>query len=168
MTPTTAPLVLGNFIFGDGALASRLGDRVRQKEGLSYGISSHVAAEALDPRASITIFAICNPMNMPQVDKAISEELARLLKDGVHGRRVGSSAKQGYLQEQQVHRTNDSSLARSLTETLVNGRTMAYYEKLEEQVGSATAEQVLSALRKYIDPKKLVIAEAGDFAAEKK
>jgi zinc protease len=159
-----APLVVGNFIFGDGALASRLGDRVRQKEGLSYGIGSFFAAEALDPRASITIFAICNPKNMPQVEKAVSEELEKLLKDGVTGDEL-KQAKQGYLQEQQVNRTNDASLARSLTDTLLNDRTMAYYEKVEEQVGSSTAEQVLAALRKYVNLKKLVIAEAGDFAA---
>ena len=40
--PDYAPLVLGNFIFGGGALSSRLGDRVRQKEGLSYGVGSNV------------------------------------------------------------------------------------------------------------------------------
>ena len=51
--PDYAPLVLGNFIFGGGALSSRLGDRVRQKEGLSYGVGSLFAADAVDRRASL-------------------------------------------------------------------------------------------------------------------
>ena len=44
-------LVLGNYIFGSGALASRLGDRIRQKEGLSYGVSSSLTASAWDRRS---------------------------------------------------------------------------------------------------------------------
>ena len=35
-------LVLGDFIFGGGSLSSRLGNRVRQKEGLSYGVGSQI------------------------------------------------------------------------------------------------------------------------------
>ena len=31
---------MGNYILGSGTLSSRLGDRIRQKEGLSYGVSS--------------------------------------------------------------------------------------------------------------------------------
>lgn len=42
--PEYASLVLGNFILGGGSLSSRLGDRVRQQEGLSYGVRSGVSA----------------------------------------------------------------------------------------------------------------------------
>ncbi len=38
--PEYASLVLGNFILGGGSLSSRLGERVRQQEGLSYGVRS--------------------------------------------------------------------------------------------------------------------------------
>ena len=33
-------LLMGNYVFGGGALSSRLGDRVRQRDGLSYGVGS--------------------------------------------------------------------------------------------------------------------------------
>ena len=59
--PDYARLVLGNFIFGGGALSSRLGDRVRQKEGLSYGVGSLFSADSIDRRASLTMYAIYNP-----------------------------------------------------------------------------------------------------------
>src|SRR5690606_7583514 len=38
--PDYAALVMGNFIFGGGFLNSRLADRIRQKDGLSYGVGS--------------------------------------------------------------------------------------------------------------------------------
>src|SRR5262249_9075620 len=42
--PDFAALRLGNFMFGGGTLSSRLGNRIRQKEGLSYGVTSSFAA----------------------------------------------------------------------------------------------------------------------------
>ena len=81
-SPDYAAMAIGNSILGGGALASRLGDRVRQKEGLSYGVGSMFGADPIDPRGSFTIFAISNPQNEPKVIVAIREEVERLLKDG--------------------------------------------------------------------------------------
>ena len=81
--PDYPAMVMGNFVLGGGSLSSRLGDRVRQKEGLSYGVGSFMGADSFDPRSSLTIFAICNPANAPKVVKVIREELDRLLKDGI-------------------------------------------------------------------------------------
>ena len=49
-----------------------------------------------------------------------------------------------------------------LAEKLFVDRTMAYYADWKK-IASATPAQVLEVLRKYIDPKKLVIVDAGDF-----
>jgi zinc protease len=162
--PDYPALMIGNFVLGGGTLSSRLGDRVRQKEGLSYGVRSYISADSLDPRASLTISAICNPKNIEKVNTAISEELARLLADGVTAPEL-DKAKQGYLQQQQVARTSDSALVATLADCLYVDRTMAYYGDLEKKVAGLTPAQVLEALKKYIDPKRLVIVDAGDFSA---
>jgi zinc protease len=59
--PDYPALVMGNYILGSGTLSSRLGTRVRQKEGLSYGITSSLSVSSQDQRASFTISAIVNP-----------------------------------------------------------------------------------------------------------
>jgi zinc protease len=41
---------------------------------------------------------------------------------------------------------------------------MAWDEEYEKKIASLTADQVNAALRKYLDPKKIVIVRAGDFA----
>ncbi len=160
-----APTVIGNYILGAGTLSSRLGDRLRQKDGLSYGVRSYLAADSLDARASLTINAICNPKNIHKVNAAIIEELDKLLADGVTPEEL-ARAKGGYLQQQQVSRTSDGALAAILAGTLFVDRTMEYYANLESQIGELTTQQVVEALRKYIDPKKLVVVDAGDFAAK--
>jgi zinc protease len=160
-----AAVVIGNYVLGGGALSSRLGDRVRQKEGLSYGVGSQISSDALDARSSLTIYAICNPQNIEKVNTAIDEELTRLLADGVTAAEL-ARAKQGYLQQQQVARTNDSTLTAMLCENLFVDRTMEFYAELEKRITALMPEQVHEALRKYIDPKRLVIVDAGDFAGK--
>jgi zinc protease len=163
--PEFAPLELANFILGGGSLASRLGVRVRQKEGLSYGVASMFRADALDKRSQFYVYAIANPKNMPKVKLTILEELERIRKDGVTDREL-AAAKKGYLQKQQLGRSGDAGLAQELQETLRADRTMAYYTKLERQIAGVTKEQILSALKKYIHPDRLHIVAAGDFGAK--
>jgi len=50
-----------------------------------------------------------------------------------------------------------------LQENLYAGRTAAYQADFEKQVAGLTPEKVNEAFRKHIDPKRLVIVEAGDF-----
>jgi zinc protease len=61
-------------------------------------------------------------------------------------------------------RTNDAALAGMLTSLLFNRRTFAYYSELEAKIEALTPEQVSEAFRTHIDPQKLVIISAGDFA----
>lgn len=160
--PDYPALLVANFIYGGGSLSSRLGTRVRQQEGLSYGVGSSFNASSFDQRASLMMNAICNPQNIGQVEKAISEELARLLRDGVTEQEL-TLAKQGFLQSQKVGRTSDAALASLLASASFIGRTLQYQAELEKKIEGLTQDQVNAAVRKYVDPKQLVIVTAGDF-----
>ncbi|MBS0204933.1 MAG: insulinase family protein [Planctomycetes bacterium] len=162
--PDYPALIIGNYILGAGALSSRLGDRIRQREGLSYGVGSSVVASSLDRRATITISAIYNPSNLDRLTKAIHEELDTLLISGVSQKELDDAVK-GYLQRQEVARTEDVNLSQMLESTLLAGRTMSYYTHHEQAIQSLTPEQVNDALRKHIDPAHILTAVAGDWAA---
>lgn len=157
-------LLIGNFVFGGGGLSSRLTDRVRQREGLSYGVGSFLQADSLDPRGSLVMFAICNPENMAKVEAAIAEELALLLDKGITQEEL-DAARQGFLQQQEVMRGDDSMLVGTLAGTVLADRTMSYYTDLEKKIQALSTDDVLKALRKHILPKRLVLVTAGDFAA---
>ena len=160
--PDYPPLLMGNYLLGSGALSSRLGTRVRQQEGLSYSIGSSLTVSSFDQRAGLTITAICNPQNIRRVEKAVQEELERLLRDGVTKEEL-DQGRQGYLQAQKVDRSSDSALLGILANLSHVGRTMAFQDELEKKIQALTPEQIAAALRKHIDPKKLVIVTAGDF-----
>jgi zinc protease len=160
--PDYPALVAGNFVLGGGGLSSRLADRLRQKGGLSYNAGSMFMADPFDLRGSLRILAIFNPTNVDKVVTGVDEELARLLRDGVETREL-DRAKAGFLQQRRVQRTNDMMLASLLADDLYVGRTMQFQADLERKIGELTAEQVNAALRKYIDPKELIVITAGDF-----
>jgi zinc protease len=160
--PDHAALEIADFLFGGGSLSSRLGNRVRQKEGLSYGVGSHYTADSLDKSARFMVFAICNPANIGKVDRAIQEELDNLLTRGVEEKEL-AEAKAAYLKAARVQRSNDRGLAAMLDSELYAGRTSAYYADLEKKVAALTVDEVNAALKKAMDPKRLIIIEAGDF-----
>ena len=161
--PEYAHLELGNYILGGGSLSSRLGDRVRQAEGLSYGIRSMVRARAKDERVDFVIYAITNPMNRDRLINVIREELDLIVDKGVTEEEL-AAAKVAYLESTRVSRSNDSTLNADLLGTTFNDRTMEYFSKHEANIESATVENVNAAINKYIDPDRLVMAIAGDFA----
>ncbi|HJT77699.1 MAG TPA: pitrilysin family protein [Gemmataceae bacterium] len=164
--PDHAALEVGNFLFGGGSLSSRLGNRVRQKEGLSYGVGSHYTADSKDKSARFMLFAICNPANIGKVERAIREELETLLAKGVEEKEL-AEAKAAYLKGLRVQRSTDGGLAGMLGDELYAGRTSAYYAELEKKVAALTVDEVNAALKKALDPKGLVIIEAGDFRKNK-
>ncbi|MDB5756064.1 MAG: pseudouridine synthase, partial [Massilia sp.] len=96
--PDYPALTLANYIFGEGGLKSRLMDRIRQKDGLSYGGSSQLMAGDLDRAGMFGIGAIAAPQNLRKLDVAVREELARALKGGFTAAEL-AGAKSGLMQQ---------------------------------------------------------------------
>ena len=157
-----AALRIGNFMLGGGTLSSRLGNRIRQKEGLSYGVTSVVTASPRDPSASFTINAITNPLNIDKVEKAAAEELSEFLTNGPSAAEL-TDAQKAYLEAQKVGRTGDAALAGQIAMNLQLGRSFEHISEMEKRIAALTPKDVQDAFQKYIDPKKLVIIRAGDF-----
>jgi zinc protease len=161
--PDYPALVLGNYMLGGGFLNSRLAVRIRQKEGLSYGVGSQVQASPLDASGSFVAFAIFAPQNRAKLEVAFQEELARVLKDGFLPEEL-KEARSGYLQSRKVTRAQDGALAHTLAQSLFLGRTLAWEAAFEKKIADLTPEEIRAAMKKRIDPAQLTIVEAGEFA----
>ena len=59
--PDYAAMVIGNFMLGGGFLNSRLATRIRQKEGLSYGVGSWFQGSSQDDSGNFGAYAIYAP-----------------------------------------------------------------------------------------------------------
>jgi zinc protease len=161
-SPDYPALKLADYIFGEGPLSSRLSNRVRGKEGLSYTVMSILTAAPLDLSGAFLMLAITNPKNMSKVNTAIAQELDKMIKDGVTEKEV-TEAKKAFLQQLKLQWSNDGTLAMALADKMHANRTFAFYVDLEKKIAGLLPDQVSQAFRKYIDPKRLMIVEAGDF-----
>lgn len=160
--PEYASLVLGNYILGGGFLNSRLAVRIRQKDGLSYGVQSGFGAQALDSAAILQTFAIYNPENIVRLESAFGEELGRWVKEGVTAEEL-ENAKKAWLQQRLQARARDAELVTRLSQQSFQGRTMAFDQSLEDRVAKLTADEVNATIRKWVNPAKFSAVKAGDF-----
>jgi zinc protease len=159
--PDYAAMLIANFIFG-GSGGSRLFKRIRDKEGLSYGIGSGFNAPTKDDGASFLVNAISAPQNSPKVDASLRDELARTLKDGFTADEV-AAAKKSWFEEEMVNRSQDFGLLSELLGDERFDRTFQWQAQLEAKVAALTAEQVSAAFRRYVDPAAMTFVKAGDF-----
>ncbi len=165
--PDYESLLIGNYILGGGPLSSRLADRVRKKDGLSYGVGSMLNAHPIDESGVFIMQAISNPQNTPKVVAAIDDELTRMLESGVTLDEL-ERAKASYLQNRQGGRAQDQRLVGMLINNLRTDRTMKFQQESDTRIANLTKEQVDDTIRKYVEPKKLIIITAGDFDAANK
>ena len=156
-------LKIGNYILGGGALSSRLADRVRKKEGLSYGVSASFTADWEDKYANLSANAITNPGNMEKVVAVINEEMTRWLNEGITEEEL-ERAKVSYLKTVQGSRASDNAIVSMLASNFTHNRTMDYYAESDQRILDLTVEQVNAAIKRHIDLEKLIVVTAGDFA----
>lgn len=161
--PDYPALLLAERILGGGGMKSRLADRLRQKEGISYGVGSQMSVNAVDARADVLLYASFAPQYLPRVETAIREVLARLMSDGVSAEEL-QEAKAGVLEENKIARGEDASLAAALNVHLVLGRTMGFVAAQEERLKAVTQDAVNAAIRTYLQADQWVQVYAGDFA----
>jgi zinc protease len=161
--PDYPALVLGNYMLGGGFLNSRLATRIRQKDGLSYGVGSQFNAGSLDPVGSFFAYAIYAPENVQKLEAAFKEEINKVITDGFTAEEI-AAAKSGWSQSRTVNRAQDSGLAGTLNGYLFIQRDLLWDEAFEKKVMALTPEQINAAMKKHLDPGKINIIKAGDFA----
>jgi zinc protease len=158
-------LLVANYILG-GSTNSRLWNRVRQKDGLSYGIFSGLRVSSFEPNSAVNIQASFAPENLGRLRAGVQEEVDRLLRDGLTHEEV-ADAKRGLLQERRLSRSQDAGLAGALTEQAYLGRTFGYAGEIDKAIEALTPEQITAALRKYLKADAFAAFFAGDFARKK-
>ena len=161
--PEYPAVEMANYVLGGGGFTSRLMERLRQKEGWSYGAGSQVHVDAQDKNASILMYAIFNPKVVDQVDAGALEEVNKLLNGGIPPEEM-NRCRDALLEELKLDRGKDAMLAGMLRSNLHLGRTFQHQADLEKKIADLRPEEVTSALGRYLDVGRLVIVRSGDFS----
>ncbi|MFM9971284.1 MAG: M16 family metallopeptidase, partial [Burkholderiales bacterium] len=113
-------LILGNYLLGGGA-ASRLSNRIREKEGISYSVGSYLTASSQDEKGEFGVSAIYAPQNRERIESLILEEIRKAFDGGFSEDEV-NAAKKGILEARQISRAQDAALAGRLISYLIVDR----------------------------------------------
>lgn len=165
--PDYPAMVMSNFMLGGGFLNSRLAVRIRQKDGLSYGVGSNFNASSFDPVGTFQAFAIYAPQNVEKLEKAFNEEINRVITEGFTAEEL-AAAKSGWTQSRTVGRAQDGQLSNTLNNYLFVKRDLKWDDAFEKRVMGLTIEEINTTVKKYLTPARINIIKAGDFAKAKK
>lgn len=160
--PDYPALALGNYLLG-GSPNARLSRRIREQEGLSYSVGSWLSAGSIDAVGEFGLSAIYAPQNRARIETQILEVLQQVLREGFGADEV-AAAKKGFLESRKLRRTQDDALAGRLASNLYLGRRFAWDADFEARIAALTPAHIHDALKRHLDPLKLSIVKAGDFA----
>lgn len=159
--PEYHALYVANYLLG-GSNRSRLWERIRVKEGISYGVGSSVNASSYEPSGAWSISGILAPENRDRFKNALNEELDRALREGFTDEEV-KEATQALLNLRRLNRSDDNTLSTVWMNYLQEGRSFEWSAKIDEILQNMTANDVNTALRTYLKPEAFSSAIAGDF-----
>jgi zinc protease len=145
-------------------LMSRLGlwQRIREQDGISYGVGASLDAPWYGNAAAINVGASFAPQNLDRLRNGVREVLAQTREKGYSASEV-DSAKSAILARRKDRLTQPANAIDTIAFNLREGRAFdanlefdAKYEKLD-------AASVNAALRKYLDVTLLREVAAGTF-----
>ncbi len=160
--PDYPAMLMADTMLGGGFLNGRLPQRLREKDGLSYGAGTRTSISSYDEPAAMVGFAIYAPQNVTKVQTGFSEEMLRAVQSGFTDAEL-KLAREGLLKEREQMRAQDPYLAMQLLESLELDRQMAFEQQVEDKLRALSAAEVGAVLKRYIDPKAFSILTVGDF-----
>ena len=161
--PDYPALVMANEILGSGGfLSARLPMRLREKEGISYGVGSFLSVPVSNDVASWGYYAFLNPTKRDAVESAIKEEVSKALKDGFTAEELVAN-KKSYANVQKTSLGMDNTLINLVNKKLQFGVSLDEYDALNSKIEALKLEEVNNTLKKYLNLDKVTSIYAGDF-----
>ena len=157
-SPDYQTLRVGNNILGEFGMMGRIGQRVREESGLAYYAYSSLSI-SLGPGAWELIAGV-NPKNLEQCIELMTDEVRKFVSEPVTEDELADS-KSYFLGRMPLLLESNSGVAISLLNIEHFNLGLDYFLHYPELVQAVTAEEILQASRKYLDPDRLAIAVAG-------
>jgi zinc protease len=158
--PDFLACTLANSALGQSSLTSRLGVRVRDVLGLTYGINSSFTAGKVP--GPFTVSLSVKPESRDAAVKATLDEISRFRKKGMTSDELAHE-KSSRIGNFQVDLASNSGLADAIDAALYYGFGIGYLDAYPSLVTAVTREQANEAFRSKVDPNSFAIVSAGAF-----
>ena len=156
--PRYYAIAVMNTVLGQYGLGGRLGDNIRERQGMAYyvfsGVDANVAPGPLAVRAGVS------PANVERAIAAIDEELSRMARDGVTPAELSDTRRYLIGSLPRTLETN-GGIASFLHTADFFGLGLDYDRRLPAIFDAVTMDQVNDAARLLLVPGLATIAVAG-------
>ena len=151
---------LMNNILGQYSLGGRLGDSIRERQGMAYYVSSSLDANLLE--GPLMIRAGVNPSNVERAVASIDAELTSLMKDGPTPQEVIESKQ--YLIGSMPRTLETNAGIASFLQTIERfGLGLDYDVRMPALLQHVTGEEIHAAATRAVDPSRATVVVAGPY-----
>ena len=154
---------LMNNILGQYSLGGRLGDSIRERQGMAYYVFSAMDANVI--RGPLTIRAGVSADNVEKAIASIDTELATLASDGPTERELAES-KQYLIGSMPRNLETNLGIASFLQTAEFFQLGLDYDVRVPDLLRSVTREDVHAAARRALVPAHAVVAVAGPYSGQ--
>ncbi len=152
--------LLANSALGESTLSSRLGLRVRDQEGLTYGINSRFRAPSLAAGPWYVGVSV-NPNNIEKAINSALNVLRDYVENGIRPEELADE-KSSAIGSFKVGLATNAGLASAIWNAEFYKLGINYVDRFPQIIQSVTIEEVNAAIRKYFRPDHLTVVLAGD------
>jgi zinc protease len=158
--PDYEAALIANAAVGQTSLTSRIGKRVRDKEGLSYSLASRWGLTDILDGVWFVNVAVA-PVNLAKALQSTREEFEKYCKEGITPEELDVQ-KNFFAGNYNVNLGSNAGIAASLVAAERFGFGPSYLDEFPGRVNKVTIDQVNAAIRTHLHPDKLNLVIAGD------
>lgn len=140
------PLYIVNYIFGESGLNSRLNKRIREQEGLTYGVYTYLvvkkAAALIEGAFSAT------PENFERAVEMLRQEWKRLGKEGISKQEL-AQAKEALIASYNLRFASTAGIADMLLAMQIYDLGIDFLQKRNDYINEVTLQAANAAAKKY-------------------
>ena len=151
---------LMNNVFGQYALGGRLGDSIRERQGMAYYVSSSLDANVAE--GPLVIRAGISPANVERAIASVDDEVSKLARDGITQQELDDSRQFLVGSIPRALETN-AAIANFLQTEEFFGLGLDYDARLPELLGAVTLEQANAAARDAVAVERATVVVAGPY-----
>lgn len=158
--PSYCTFWLMNNALGQYALGGRLGDNIRERQGMAYYVSSILDANVVP--GPLLIRAGVSPANVDRAVEAIDQELVHLRADGLTLKELNES-RQFLIGAMPRALETNAGIANFLQNAEFFGLGLDYDLRLPGLLNTVTLDEANEAARRVLDPDRATIVIAGPY-----
>jgi zinc protease len=158
--PTYYALWLMNHAFGQYSMSGRLGQNIRERQGMAYYVGSSLDANVVE--GPLVVRAGVGPENVDRTIAAIDHEVSALSRDGLTMKELDDS-RQYLIHALPRSLETNLAIANFLQQADLFDLGVDYDERLPDLLRAVTLEEVNAAARRLLDPDRATVVIAGPY-----